>query len=321
MTLSPPATRDHAEAPGRIDAVHAVVGAGPLGLAVARTLTTAGARVRLVTRSGALRPGLVAVETRAADLSRRDETIAALAGADVVHQCAAPPYHLWPTLFPALQDAVLEGAARAGAVVVAAENVYGYGVSGTLTEDLPLVARTRKGAVRAAMSERLLAAHRAGDARTVAVRASDFFGPGVAVSAFGERFWPPLVAGRSISWFGDPDVPHTATYLPDFARAMVRLAGEPAAWGRPWHAPSPPTSTVREIVARAARIVGVPPPRIGRTPAFVLRAIGLLVPAAGELVELAPLYDAPLVVSDAAIAAAFGEVATPWDEALRATLA
>jgi len=47
----------------------------------------------------------------------------------------------------------------------------------------------------------------------------------------------------------------------------------------------------------------------------------LLVPAAGELVELAPLYDAPLVVSDAAIAAAFGEVATPWDEALRATLA
>ncbi len=300
--------------------LHVVIGAGPLGAAVARELAVQGRRVRLVTRSG--RPAGHGIEPAAADMMRREDALRATAGAAVVYQCASPAYHRWVDEFPHLQGNALAGAAAAGAVLVAAENLYGYGVAGDLHEGLPLAATTRKGAVRARLGERLLAAHARGEVRAVAGRAADFVGPGVRQSALGERFWPALLAGRALDWFGDPDAPHTFTFVPDFARALLRLGAEERAWGRAWHVPSPPTLTPREVAARAAALAGVPPaPRMRRTPALVLRGVGLFVPAAGELVEMGYAFARPLAMSHNAYAEAFGGGATGWDEVLGATVA
>ncbi len=311
-----------------------VLGAGPLGRAVAEALVARGHPVRIVSRTGTGVPGAEAV---AADLHDPAQAIAACAGAGAVFQCAAPPYHRWPDLFPGLQDNAIRAAARAGAVLVVAENLYGYGVAGTLHEGLPLVATTRKGRVRAAMSVRLAEAHGRGEVRVVAGRAADFFGPRVRVSVLGERVWPALLAGRRIGWAGDPDALHSVTFVPDFARALIRLSAEPAAWGRAWHVPSPPARSPRAILAAAAAAAGLPPPRLGRTPWLMLRAVGLMIPAAGEIVEMAYAYDAPQIMRDDAFRTAFGAAAgggvadgtdggttggaTGWDAALAATLA
>jgi len=228
-----------------------VLGGGPMGRALARALLAQGRRVAIVTR-GAAPDGLPGVEHRRADISRRGAAAEACQGAIAIYHSAAPAYHRWVAEFPALQDAAIAAAAQTGAVLAVVENLYGYGVAGELTEALPLSAATRKGRVRTEMTRRLFAAHARGEIRAVAGRAADFFGPEVRVSAFGERLWQPLLAGRPVSWIGDPDAPHSATYVPDFAAALIRLADTPTAWGRAWHVPSPAPRTPRAFVAEAA---------------------------------------------------------------------
>lgn len=298
--------------------LNVVIGGGPLGAAVAGELAAQGRRVRLVTRSG--RPGGPGIEPLAADLLRREDALRATAGAAVIYQCASPAYDRWPQEFPRLQEHALAGAVAAGAVFVAAENLYAYGVAGDLHEGLPLAATTRKGAVRARLTEQLFAAHARGEVRAVAGRAADFVGPGVRQSALGERFWPALLAGRAVDWFGDPDAPHTFTFVPDFARALVRLGAEERAWGRAWHVPSPPPLAPREVAARAAALAGLPAPRMRRTPTLVLRGVGLFVPAAREVVEMAYSFAGSFVMSHRAYDEAFGGAATGWDEVLGSTL-
>lgn len=302
-----------------VPGLHVVLGAGPVGRAVAAELLRApGASVRVVSRSGGAVPE---AETRVADLSNADQAVAACEGAATVTFAAAPTYTRWPQDFPAMQEAAIRGAGRAGAVLVAVENLYGYGRAGTLREGDPETATTRKGRVRAAMSRRLLAAHAAGDLRATAVRAADLFGPGMAVSALGERVWPPLLTGKPVGWIGDPDVPHTFTYVPDFARALVRAGVEPAAWGRVWHAPSPSDRTPREVIAHAARLADLPPPRIRRMPGVMLRGLSVVSPLLREVAEMAYQFEAPFHMDTSASAAAFGDAPTPWDSALRGTLA
>lgn len=296
-----------------------VLGAGPIGLAVARHLADAGHEVTLVTRQG--RPtGIAGVRSRAADLTDRAAAIAACAGAATVFHCAAPPYHRWPEEFPALQENILQASARAGAVLVVVENLYGYGVAGTLTEDLPLAATTRKGRVRADLTRRLFAAHAAGEVRAVVGRASDFVGAGVTASSLGDRVWPRLLSGKPVDWFGDPDAVHSFTHVPDLACALVRLASGETAWGRAWHVPSPRPRTPRDILAEAAELAGVPVPKLRQTPVWLLRAAGVFVPAARELPEMSYSFAQPFIMDHAAYDAAFGDTATPWRDVLSATL-
>lgn len=309
-------TTDHPTRPLR--PTHVVLGAGPVGRAVVAALVARGIEPVVVTRSGAAVPGAV---TLAADVTDPDQASTALAGADVVFQCAQPAYHRWPQEFPALQAGIVDAAAAAGALFVVAENLYGYGPhDGPLTEDLPLAATTRKGRVRAAMWEALDAAHRAGRLRVVAGRASDFFGPGVQGSAVGDRFFGPLVEGKAAEAAGDPDRLHSYTYVPDFGEALVRLSETPAAWGRAWHVPNAPTVTTRALAEQAAALAGAE----GRVRTFTrwqVRLVGLFVPAVREMVEMLYEFEQDFVVDHSAYAALCGDHATPLAESLAATVA
>src|SRR5919107_4788674 len=204
--------------------LHVVFGTGPVGLAVMDELVRKGRRVRMVNRSGRVdvAEGVEVVGGDAADPTFSREVSA---GASVVYFALNPPYNKWPELFPSLQAGVLEGAAAVGAKLVAMENLYMYGPTcgQPLTEDLPHAANTRKGGVRARMTEELFAAHESGKVRATAGRASDFFGPRGLTSAAGEQVFGRAVAGKSAQVAGDPDQPHTFTYAPDIGRGLVVL--------------------------------------------------------------------------------------------------
>ncbi len=298
--------------------IHSVIlGAGPMGRAIALVLAARGQAVTVVTRDGRdIGSGVMA---RKADLSKADQTIAACQGAGAIYFCAAPPYHRWNADFPALQEAAIAAAQATGAVLIAVENLYGYGVAGTLHESLPLVAQTRKGSVRARLSQDLLSAHASGRIRAVAGRATDFFGPGVSVSALGERFWPALLAGKTVDWVGNPDAPHSFAYLPDLAEAYVTLADTPSLWGKAWHVPALPPVTLREICDMATP-VGAAPVRIRQTPSWLLRAVGLFQPAAAELVEMRYMFDAPFVIDHSAFDQQVGAGRQSWEKALSETV-
>ena len=299
--------------------IHSVVlGAGPVGRAIAKTLAAKGQSVSVVTRDGRdIDEDIAAVR---ADLSKADQTIAACEGADAIYQCAAPPYHQWKDAFPALQDASIAAAAETGAILVAVENLYGYGIAGTLREDMELSASSRKGLVRARLSRELLAAHASGQAKCVAGRATDFFGPGVRVSALGERFWPALLSGETVDWVGDPNAPHSFAYLPDLAAAYVALAETPSLWGQAWHLPALPAMSVRKICEMAAPHSAAET-RIRQTPSWLLRAVGLFQPAAGELVEMRYMFDNPFVIDHSKFDKEIEIGMQDWDRAIMETVA
>jgi nucleoside-diphosphate-sugar epimerase len=224
-------------------------------------------------------------------------------------------------LFPGLQTGVLEGAASAGAKLIAMENLYMYGPTygRPLTEDLPYAANTRKGRVRAMMSKELMEAHKSGRVRVAIGRASDFFGPRVLASAAGEQVFGRAVQGKSAQVAGDPDQPHTYTYMPDIGKGLVILGEHEEALGRPWHLPSYETVTTREFVRMVFEEAGGEP-KMQRAPKPLLWALGLFNPALRETIEMLYEFEEPFVVDHSAFTRAFGDHATPLREAIGHTV-
>ncbi|MEU9042977.1 MULTISPECIES: NAD-dependent epimerase/dehydratase family protein [unclassified Kitasatospora] len=312
---------------------HLVVGYGPAGAATARLLAEQGHQVRVVTRSGrpAHQPaegveGADGVEHLAVDASDPAALAQAARGAVAIHGCAAPPLPQWAQRWPALSASLCAAAEESGAVLVMLGNLYGYGPladpARPITEDLPLAATGPKGRVRAAAWEQARALHEAGRIRAVEVRASDFFGPGVTDGGhLAARAMPGVLKGGSVAVLGDPDAPHSWTYLPDVARALAEVAGEERAWGRAWHVPTVPAEPVRAMVDRLAAEAGTAPVSVRRLSPVLLGAAGLFSPLLRELRETRYQFDRPFVVDSSAYEKAFTVRATPLDEQVAATVA
>lgn len=300
-------------------AKHVVVGSGQVGTHVAAKLIAQGHEVTVVTRSGRGPEGAVKV---AADVADQAKLIEVTKGADVLYNCVNPQYHRWLTDWPPMAASFLAAAEASGAVLSILDNLYAYGpVTVPMTEDLPLSSATPKAQVRAKMWDDALAAHRAGRIRVTAVRGSDFFGPGATDQSYlGTRFIPPLKAGKAVQLVFPADIPHSWTYLPDVADALITAGGDERAWGRVWHVPSDEPMTFRQIGERMAAILGVPSPKFTRLPWPVLRTVGLFNPMLGELRHIRYQFTAPFVLDSSAFQQVFGVAPTPMEEALKATL-
>jgi nucleoside-diphosphate-sugar epimerase len=300
---------------------HVVVGAGQVGSHVARLLADRGHEVVMVSRSGASShlPGIGHV---AADASDAAALMEITAGADVIYNCVNPQYHRWLSDWPPIASALLAAAEAASAGYVILGNLYGYGTpSGPMTEDLTLNPPSAKAEVRVRMWEEALAAHRAGRVRVTELRASDYYGPGARdQSHLGERFMPRLLAGKPVRLTGDPDQPHSWTYIPDVAQALVTAAGDDRSWGRAWHVPTAPPQTYREMANRVAEISGCPAPRVGSVPQWTLDAAGLFSPMLREIKHVRYQFDQPFVIDSSAFERTFGVRPTLVDDALRATI-
>jgi nucleoside-diphosphate-sugar epimerase len=301
-----------------------IFGTGAIGLATLEALRRRGERVRMVNRSGTA-PVPDDVEVLGGDASDPAFATAAANGAQVVYQTLNPPYHQWVELFPGLQASVLAAAQATGARLVSMENVYMYGRPNgqPLTETHPYAADTKKGKLRARMARELLAAHQAGRVQMAIGRASDYFGPrGGAQSMLGDRVIPPALAGKTATALGDPDQPHTYTYLPDIGEGLAVLGEHPDAPGEVWHLPNDPhTRTTRQLVDTIYQLAGQPKTKLRSTPALLLRALGVFNPTVRELLELQYEFQEPFVVDSTKIAAKLDVHATPLDQALADTLA
>ncbi|GAU69648.1 hypothetical protein SSP35_13_01190 [Streptomyces sp. NBRC 110611] len=300
--------------------LYVVIGFGPAGAATARLLADQGHSVRVVTKTGrGPEPGIEHITLDAAD---GEQLIAATRGAAAIFSCAAPPYHRWAGEWPPLASSLCAAAEATGAVLAMLGNLYGYGpVDGAMTEDLPLAASGPKGRVRAAVWEQARSLHEQGRIKAVEVRASDFFGPGVTDGGhLAARAVPRLLRGKPVATLGDPDAPHSWSYLPDVARALVEVAGEERAWGRAWHVPTEPALSVREMVGRLAAQAGTGPVAVRGLPPAVLGIASVFSPLIRELREIRYQFDRPFVMDASAYEAEFAVRATSVDEQIKATV-
>ena len=296
---------------------HVVFGTGAVGSALIRHLAAAGEQVSGVSRSGR-GPEEAAVAGDAGDVEFATE---AMRGADVAYQCLNPPYTKWPQHFPPLQASLLAAAQAGGVKLVTLENLYMYGPTGgaPLTEDLPHRPAGPKGRVRSAMAHELLAAHERGDVRVAIGRASDFFGPGARLTHMGERVFSPALAGKKAQVMGDPDQPHTFSYVPDVAAGLAVLGAHDAADGRAWHLPNAETLTTRRFIELVFAETGHEP-RVSAMPRFMVTAVGLFNPMVREIAEVLFEFEEPFVVDSSAFESTFDLRATPLTEAIPATV-
>lgn len=300
--------------------IHVVTGAGPVGSTVAQQLADAGQQVRLLTRSGS-GPDHPLIERRQVDVSRADQLDEAFAGAAVIHHCihgSAYDARAWRAELPAAEKVVLEAAGRIGAVVVFPESLYSYGpVDGPMTEDLPRTATAGKLGVRT----ELLAQREASPTPTISVAASDFYGPRVLMAHAGDRMFPTVLAGKTMRVVGSLDAPHSFTYVPDLAAAMIKAAATPELRNSFLHAPTAPPVTQRQLIEQVAATAGVPVPRMSALPSGLLKTLGVAVRSMKELAETAYQFDRPFVVDSTASEARLGLSPTPVEIGLKETVA
>jgi nucleoside-diphosphate-sugar epimerase len=304
------------------DQLHVVLGAtGGAGGALVSELAGAGHRVRAVSRkpTADLPEG---VEQLAADAADPAQTRTACQGATVVYHCVQPPYERWAADFPPLTQSIADAAAAAGARLIYADNLYAYGpVHGPITEDLPWLATTRKGRVRALMAERLLAAHRSGTLQVAIARSSDYYGPGGANSVVGDILFGAATRGKRARWLGRMDLPHSLNYLPDVAGALTTLGARPEALGEVWHLPAAQPLTGRALVALIAAALGRPV-KVTATSRLALRLAGVFDPRARESAEMLYQWERPFVLDASKFQRAFGPFEpTPHQQAVATTVA
>ena len=294
---------------------HLVVGAGPVGTAVAKRLLADGHHVRVVTRSGSGPEGAECVAADAADATRLAELAE---GVVAVYNCVNPTYSRWEQDWPPVAAALLAAAESSGAVLATVGNLYGYGeVDAPMTEDTPLAATGHKGRVRITMWRDALAAHEAGRIRTFEVRGSDYLGGNSMLSYV---VTPALRTGKRAFVPADLDAPHTWTCTEDVAALLVTGVYDERAWGRAWHVPSPAPLSLRELTAIAATQLGVTP-KVTAMPYAVLWVAGMFDPMAKELRETQHQFRRPFVLDSSAAQETFGLVPTPTAEAVRIDLA
>ena len=299
--------------------LHIVFGSGPLGLAVVDELVKAGKPVRVVNRSG--KANIPAgVEVIAADANNSAQAAAACEGAGIVYHCANVAYEKWTTLFPPLTKGILAGARSAGARLVYGDNLYAYGPeTETMRENSPQKPVGGKPSMRAEMEALLLDAHRSGELEVTIAKGSDFYGPRVLVSQMGNRVFPNLLSGKAASVMGNPDLPHSYTYIRDFARVMVLIAEAPEAAGQVWHVPGAETLTTRQFIERAAKIAGVEP-KVSAMPKGMMNVLSVFIPILKELKEVMYQFEQPFIVDGSKVQETFGFTPTPLDEAIGETV-
>ncbi len=306
-----------------------IFGNGPVGSSAARYLLEKGYAVRIASRTGRgsglfddlpaeLRQNLQFV---AADARDREQAFRAASGASHIYHCVNVPYQDWWGMLPAIQQNLIGAARREGAVLAVSENLYMYarGVP-VIDEDTPEIPPTRKGLLRKQLHDSLESAGRQGLAWT-AVRASDYYGPGALLqSPFGRQlFLDPLFNGGRPRLVGDPDQPHTFTYVGDFGRALAVAALDPRAHGRSWIVPNDGTRTAREVAEKFFQAAGRRK-RLGVLPRPLIAAIGLFSPLLREVVEMLYQKEEPYVVDGSQFAERFAFSPTPLEEGVRRTV-
>ena len=310
---------------------HLIFGTGPAACWTAKALVDQGISVKAINRTGtrpALMPDSVGIlkcdvlsETDLPGLLEQCRKVA------VVYQMLNPRYSQWEELFPSLQRNTMKFAQTLKTKYIALENLYSLDHRQTMTETSPSRPSSIKGQVRLKMHQELMAAHHSGHLSVTTLRASDFFGPGVLVSAFGSRLFDPLMVGKAPSLMGDMSQPHSLAYIADVGRAAAALGLDRSGelMGLSWLAPHNPALTqeqwLKQVLEQQKTNLGL---SFGKSPKVVkpwmLRLAGLFDKDAKALVEMMYQFQTPFVVDSSLSHQQLRLRPTPLNVAIEETL-
>ncbi|WP_341849633.1 NAD-dependent epimerase/dehydratase family protein [Thermoflavimicrobium dichotomicum] len=240
--------------------------------------------------------------------------------ATVVYNCTSVPYSQWSQkLVPMIENIILAVEAS-GAKLVYGDNLYMYGpVSKEMTEELPNAATGPKGRIRAQIADKIMQAHAHRRIRAAIGRASNFYGPDVLDSIVGEKLFIAALEGKPAQVLGDPDAPHTYTFIDDYAKGLITLGEREEALGEIWHIPSGETLTTRQFIEMVYEEAGTQA-KLSVAPKLGIAFLSLFSPFMRDVKEILYQFEKPFVMNHNKYANAFGTEVTPHREAIRKTL-
>jgi nucleoside-diphosphate-sugar epimerase len=292
-----------------------IFGYGPVGRATAARLLSEGHEIVVAQRNAPrdLPGGATFAPVDALD---RDSVLKAVHGSGQFVVTIGFPYSgiLWRDVWPRAIANFVAACKATGARMVFMDDLYMYGPrTEPLTEMMPLSDYGLKPAARSAATRVWMAAAASGEARVAALRAPDFYGPGVGLSFLGDTSIGKLAQGKPAVFVGSPGVLHDYAYVPDVARAVTTLLAAPdSAFGQAWHMPCAPTRTTRDILQIAADTLDVKL-RISAMPAWMLGPSAMFSPFLRELKEMRFQWDRPYQVDASRFKAAFWSDVTPFE--------
>lgn len=303
--------------------MYTILGAGgSVSNELVKLLSSRNLPFRTVSRHLAATPG--ATESRAADLTRHEQTVEAVAGSDIVFLLAGLKYDhkVWAEQWPRIIDNTVDACKRAKARLIFFDNVYMYGkVHGVMTEETPFNPTSRKGEIRAQIATSLANEWKSGELKAMIARAADFYGPAAKNGMANVLVFDPMSKGQKAMCLVSDALPHSYTYVPDCAQALLTLAETPSAWNQTWHMPTAPNPlTAREFITQAADAMGVAPKYrvLSRT---MVKLFGLFNPVVGEIHEMLYQNDSPYLFDSSKYTRAFGFSGTAYSDGIRATAA
>jgi len=300
-----------------------ILGAGgAIGNELVKLLAARNRPFRLVGRNPVSESG--ATEVVSADLTDKGQSIQAVAGSSVVYLLVGLKYDhkVWEEMWPRIMTNTIEACKRAGARLIFFDNVYMYGrVAGAMTEDAPFNPCSRKGEVRAKIAATLMDEWKAGGLTAMIARAADFYGPKAKTGVANVMVFEAMSKKQTAMCLVNDSLPHSYTYTPDAAAALIMLAASEPAWNQTWHLPTtqnPPTG--KEFILQAAKVMGVPAKyRVLSRP--MVRIVGWFNPVVGEVHEMLYQNDSPYLFDSSKYTRAFGVSGTPYAEGIRVTAA
>ena len=296
-----------------------VLGFGPVGKATVARLHDAGRAVRVAQRS---RPADLPayVPFTHCDILDPASLASALKGAAQVVLAIGFAYEgkIWERVWPRAMGNLLDVCAAADVRIVFLDNLYMYGPqTEPLREDMPLSNLGRKPATRTQITHMWQADKRV---RVAALRAPDFYGPGVTLSHLGATGFAAMAQGKAATFVFPPDQPHDFAYVPDIGRAVVTLLDAPDdAFGQVWHMPCPPTRTSRELLAMGAEAAGEKL-RVRSVPAVALSLLSPFASFFREMKEMRFQWDRPYRVDATKWRDRFWSDVTPHEVAISETI-
>jgi nucleoside-diphosphate-sugar epimerase len=260
---------------------------GIISTEVAKALTQYTDKIRLVSRN----PRKVndTDEIFAADLTNPEQTLAAVAGSEIVFLTAGLQYNIkvWQEQWPLIMQNVIEACKKHKAKLVFFDNVYLYGkVIGWMTEETPVNPCSKKGKVREVIAGMLMNEIALGNITAMIVRAADFYGPNTPLSFATVMIFDNLAKGKKAQWMLNDSVKHSLTYTPDAGKATALLGNTATAYSQVWHLPTDRNAlNGKEIIALVAKEFGVPPKHM-TLPKWMLQLVGLFNPNVKESIEM-----------------------------------
>ena len=258
-----------------------------------------------------------------ADLTNPIDVDRAVAGSEIVYLMAGLTYKtsIWQEMWPRVMNAVVESCLKNSSKLVFFDNVYALGfVNGSMTEETPVNPNSKKGEVRAQILNIIDKASKENGLKAIVARAPDFYGPATPNSFANFVVFDRLKKGKQAQWFINPTLPHHMIFTPDAGKATAILGNTPDAYSQVWNLPTDPHPITGKEFIEMASIYFKAKPGVQTAPKWMIKLMGLFVPAMKESVEMLYQNEFPYLFSSEKFANRFPDFKlTSYEEGIRKT--